>query len=74
MLNQISPVHIIPSSLSKILFKFCLGCLHPVAGMRSGERDFRLRNIPVVFTIYFLVAACFSLTTIFKGKCICAGN
>jgi hypothetical protein len=42
----------------------------PDSLLELGVRHFRLHDISVVFTIYFLAATCFGHTTIFKWKYI----
>jgi hypothetical protein len=61
---------VVSTSTKQPVINLNLGCLHPVACVRSGDVDFyiRLRNVTIVGQFYYLIltATCFGHTTIFK--------
>jgi hypothetical protein len=59
--------------ISKDSMYLNLGCLHPVACLRSRwmRGFFRLRNVNIVSFIIYLIATCFSHSTIFRQKYFC---
>jgi hypothetical protein len=68
-----SPSIFVNSPLTNFMLtvKFDLGCLHPVACVRSGDGGFyssTKRHFRMLILLYYYTATCFCRTTIFRQK------